>query len=424
VLFEAQTGGARMFTGQGASLARRRLLRFWSMTLSAVLAITLLQVAPSAKASEPLNVNLVARFEDTNGVAASLAGSTITGTDSTTNYRLDLSLSCGVLEPGPFASNVSSPADNAFVGLAADIQIQLNALRIIRSQGPDEWDMPIDCSSSSRVTAYLSPYDDSWTEITGSTIPQGSSNYFIGSDYPLPTLTTFDSSFNFVKTSRLNTYSNGFEIEWDQFEGSIGYTPAGYSVRYREVFNGESQRGPWIYQRSDDGRLKSLVVQDPVFQGPEPAFQYEVEVAPTVIDCDSNRLFGKFESVPFVGGFGLDTGSEASLAPANPQMITGEVDSQCYAECTPVESVEFDGTNLATIFKFTNTVPCNWTVPSNLTSTTVDAYVVGGGGGGGAAGGGGGGGGGCRNFFRFSLLHTGDTWTVRVGTWWCGITRC
>jgi hypothetical protein len=51
VLFEAQTGGTRMFTGQGASLARRRLLRFWSIALSAVLAITLLQVAPPAKAA-------------------------------------------------------------------------------------------------------------------------------------------------------------------------------------------------------------------------------------------------------------------------------------------------------------------------------------------------------------------------------------
>lgn len=295
------------------------------MTLSAVLAITLLQVAPPVRATEPpqnepLNVNLVARFEDTNGVAASLAGSTITGTNETTIYRLDLSLSCGVLEPGPFASDVSSPADNAFVGLAEDIQIQLNALRIIRYQGPDEWDMPIDCPLTSRVIAYLVIAEE-WIE---NSIPQGATNYFVGQDYPFPTLTTFDSGFNFLTTSRLNRYSNGFEIEWDSFSGATGFTPSGYGLRYRQVFDGQEERGPWIYIGSDDGRLESLIVQDPL-----PAWLYEVQIAPSFIDCESNRHFGAYESIPLVGQFGLDTGPEAALAPSNPQAISGEVVSQC-----------------------------------------------------------------------------------------------
>ena len=82
--------------------------------------------------------------------------------------------------------------------------------------------------------------------------------------------------------------------------------------------------------------------------------------------------------------------------------------------CAPVESVVFDGTKLAKIFKFTSTNACTWTVPSNLTSTTVDAYVVGGGGGGGAAGGGGGGAGAIEVFMGIPSA-AGDSWTVQVG---------
>jgi hypothetical protein len=102
------------------------------------------------------------------------------------------------------------------------------------------------------------------------------------------------------------------------------------------------------------------------------------------------------------------------IAPANPQMITGEVVSQCLQRVLRLNLSLLMVTNLATIFKFTNTDPCTWTVPSNLTSTTVDAYVVGGGGGGGAAGGGGGGGGGFETSIGLPIAIN-DTWTVRVG---------
>jgi hypothetical protein len=183
-------------------------------------------------------------------------------------YRLDIVLECGLLDHigdipvagvtdimgSPITWSVQS--DNAnFVGTPEKLEQVLDNLRIIRETGDFGY---VDCPLS-RVSAWLVE-EIQWL---GAYDPQGTASYVINdSSYALPTLTTFDSGYNFLTTSRLNTFSNGFEVEWDQFEGSLGYTPAGYSLRYREVFNGEEQRGPWIYQRSADGRQKSLVVQD------------------------------------------------------------------------------------------------------------------------------------------------------------------
>jgi hypothetical protein len=411
-----------MFSGGRTSSTTDRALRFWSTLLSAVLAITLLQVAPPANAAAPLFVDLVTRADDVvDGQSVLLGETQLLQTSPSAIYRLDIVLECGLLDHigdipvagvtdimgSPITWSVQS--DNAnFVGTPEKLEQVLDNLRIIRETGDFGY---VDCPLS-RVSAWLVE-EIQWL---GNYDPQGTASYVINdSRYPLPTLTTFDTENNlFLSTSRLNTFSNGFEIEWDQFEGSLGYTPAGYSLRYREVFNGEEQRGPWIYQRSADGRQKSLVVQDPLFEGEGPAFQYEVEVAPSVIDCDSNVLFGKFESIPFVGGFGLNS-DPSSLTPNIPQMIEGEVVSQCLSPCVPTETVAFDGEKLGTILEFTSTDACTWTVPSNFTSGTLSAYVVGGGGGGGAAGGGGGGGGGFETSVDLPI-EINDTWTVRVGT--------
>jgi hypothetical protein len=240
-----------MFTGQGASLARRRLLRFWSIALSAVLAITLLQVAPPAKATEPLFVDLVTRTDDVVGGQSVLLGETqLRQTSPSVIYRLDIVPECGLLDHigdipvdgitdimGSPISWSAQPENGNFVGTPEKLELVLDNLRIIRKTGDFGY---IDCPSS-RVLAYLVE-EIQWL---GNDAPQGTASYVINdSSYPLPTLTTFDSSFNFLTTSRLNTYSNGFEIEWDQFEGSTGYTPAGYSVRYREVFDGAITKRP------------------------------------------------------------------------------------------------------------------------------------------------------------------------------------
>jgi hypothetical protein len=262
---------------------KRTTLRFLVANLSIVLAASLLQVAPPANAAAPLFVDLVTRADDVVGGQSVLLGETqLLQTSPTAIYRLDIVPECGLLDHigdipvagvtdimgSPITWNVQS--DNAnFVGTPEKLEQVLDNLRIIRETGDFSY---VDCPLS-RVNAWLVK-EIQWL---GNYDPQGTASYVINdSSYPLPTLTTFDSGYNFLTTSRLNTFSNGFEVEWDQFEGSLGYTPAGYSLRYRAVFDAQEQRdpGPWIYQKSADGRQKSLVVQDPA-----PAFLYEVEIA-------------------------------------------------------------------------------------------------------------------------------------------------
>ena len=184
-----------MFTGQGASLARRRLLRFWSMMLSAVLAITLLQVAPPVRATDstPLSVNLVARFDDTDVPAALLVDSSLVGTSESTLYRLDLVIlnQCGVLEhinqngiPGvddddndATAINWTSKSDYlSFFGLASDLELVLDNLRIVASA-----DHVVNCDTPT-ITAYF-------VETTGAMYgpPQGSAEYRLSATDPEPT---------------------------------------------------------------------------------------------------------------------------------------------------------------------------------------------------------------------------------------------
>jgi hypothetical protein len=408
VLFEAQTGGARMFTGQGASLARRRLLRFWSMTLSAVLAITLLQVAPPAKAAAPLFVDLVTRADGV-GESVLLGETSLSGVQASETYRLDIQVECGLLDyiddnssqvintiMGNPVAWTSQGINVALVGMPSELEQALDNLRII--QAPSDFGPPLNCDASI-VQAWLA-VSTAWA---GNYDPQGRAGYYLVTPSPIPVMFDHDDDQS-VTSPRLIQKSDGFEVEWNEYLGATGFTPSGFTLRYRDVTNS----GPWIYQTQQSGDYVSAVVSGLGDAG----VTYEAQIAPMVRNCDGITFYGLFSYMANgISQFGIEPTADA----VGTAITTGhEVASQCFAACTPVESVEFDGTNLATIFRFTNTDPCTWTVPSNLTSTTVDAYVVGGGGGGGAAGGGGGGGGGFETSIGLPIA-IGDTWTVRVG---------
>ena len=228
-----------MFTGQGASFARRRLLRFWSMTLSAVLAITLLQVAPPAKAAAPtLFVDLIARSDDMVGGQSVLLGeSELRGTSPLVTYRLDIVPDCGVLDHiddvsvdgvedimGSPISWTAQPENATFIGIPEKLEQVLDNLRIIRVTR--DFGQVDDCPSS-RVLAYLVE------EGAGlGNNPQGTASYVINDSDSIPSMTTFGSASQ-PNSPRLNVFSDGFEVEWDEYLGAQGYTPAGFTVRYR-----------------------------------------------------------------------------------------------------------------------------------------------------------------------------------------------
>jgi hypothetical protein len=391
--------------------------RVLSIFLSGVLAFTLLQAFPAtSNASAPLGVDLIARADDTvDGESVLLGESNLRETSPSTVYRLDIVPECGLLDHiddisvagitdimGSPISWSAQPENANFVGTPEKLEQVLDNLRIIREREGGEFGQLVDCPSS-QVLAYLVEE----LEWSGNNIPQGSASYQINDSYQIPSMTTFGSN-NQPNSPRLNVFSDGFEVEWDEYLGATGYTPAGFTVRYR-TFDG-SERGPWNYVQSADGRYQSLLIEGLT----NTNVQYEFEAAPTVITCDSEILFGKFKFLPMIGQVPLDQNAE-SIVGQMAQTTGREVVSQCLPACVPTETVEFDGDKLATVLKFTNTVACTWTIPSNFASGTVDAYIIGGGGGGGAAGGGGGGGGGFETYSGLPVT-VNDTWSIQVGS--------
>lgn len=320
-----------MFSGFNITKTKNRALRFWSIALSAVLAITLLQVAPPARAvdSNPLSVNLVTRFDDEDIPAAILIESSLVGTSSTTEYRLDLDIrsGCGVFEniDNTGISGIRSPSGApidwaatsdyfSFVGLPSNLELVLDNLRIVREIGQFG---PSDCGVSS-ITSYLMDISGTFPEA-----PQGSAHYFIAATDPFPLMTDYQS--NDPHTSpRLNTYSDGFEVEWDEYVGAAGFTPAGFAVRYR-TFDGNA-RGPWIYVSTQDGTYRSLFIRDLV----DASVNYEFQVAPTVQNCENQTLYGRFTFIPNYGPAQLgDPSTATSVVGLNEQLTGGSVASQC-----------------------------------------------------------------------------------------------
>ncbi|GEM_PF-3582344 len=183
-----------MITGNTATSSKSRYLRFWSLTLSAVLAFTLLQVAPPTRATEttPLSVNLVTTFDDTDVPAALLVGSWLVGTSDSINYELflDIQNQCGELEhinPAGISGvqdTVGQPIDWTlngtyfnFLGSASNLELVLDNLRIVEEIGPSE---PQGCATST-ITWFIGEdgVDDTLRA-------QGSAEYYISTTDPEP----------------------------------------------------------------------------------------------------------------------------------------------------------------------------------------------------------------------------------------------
>ena len=352
-------------------------------------------------------------YPDDVGQSVLLGETTLGGVWEGGSYRLDILLDvqtgCGLLDfIDDNSTQVILNGNNetidwtyqgksvSFIGLPSDIEQALDNLRIVRE--PSGFGPPLECDASI-LRAFL-VVSNTWT---GNDIPQGQAGYILKTDSPIPVM--FDRQDDQSTTSpRLLRRSDGFEVEWNEYLGATGFTPSGFTLRYRDVTNS----GAWIYQTIPYGNYLSAGVSGLSDAG----ITYEAQIAPIVQDCNGTTFYGPFSYMANeFSQFGIDP----NAAPVGQSRTTGrEVAPQCYSACTPVESVEFDGTNLATIFKFTNTDPCTWAVPSNLTSATVDVYVVGGGGGGGAAGGGGGGGGDVQTSLGLAI-DPGTPWTLLAG---------
>ncbi|NBO26042.1 MAG: hypothetical protein EBU96_04485, partial [Actinobacteria bacterium] len=384
--------------------------RALSFLLSGVLAVTVMQAFPLAANANPGPVvDLVARADDNIGGESILLGeTTLLNTDPTVTYRLDINPECGVLDHiGDIAVDgitdefywpinwSANPPDATFIGTPEKLKQVLDQLAIIRETGSFGY---IDCPTS-QVNAWLAEANP-WS---GNNRPPASASYQINNSNSIPSMYVPNASPS-TSSPRLVRHSDGFEIEWNEYLGATGYTPAGYTLRYRDVTNGLVD--DWIYSYITDGRNLSAVVG-----GLASGVQLEAQVAPTVRTCEGDLLYGKFSNISYVSQFGIDGGSPIG----NPQTTGHEVVSQCLSACAPIESVVFNGERLYTILKFTNTDRCTWSAPSKFTSGKVDAYLIGGGGGGGAAGGGGGGAGYLRAWNSLSIT-SGESFAIQVGT--------
>lgn len=407
--------------------------RFFRTSIAFVLAATLLQASPAvADAGDPnLYVNLIPRADDvsTNSVVVSLEESSLSGTSPGVEYRLDLDIrsQCGYLEhidkqgiPGvsdPTADsfNWNEQADYfQFVGTASALELALRNVRISRTSSGFGL---IDCEPSI-ITAFFMDLRGTFPNS-----PQGAASYYISESDSFPLMSNPSQNPN-PTSPRLNKFSDGFEIEWDEYLGTTGFTPAGYAVRYR-TFDG-STRGSWNYVRTSDGRFKSLLIGGLS----DNLVNYEFQAAPTVQTCSNEILYGKFTNIPMVGSTPLDQ-SAPSIYGQTEQTTGHDVVSQCDGGnpqpsssqsspsnplCSPTQQVAFDGSHLATVYRFAESgTTCDWTVPDALTSGTFDVLVVGGGGGGGADGGGGGGGGESQAWTGNNYVGSGDTWSIQVG---------
>ena len=201
-------GGFPLLSRSAKSGNKYGVKRALSIMLSSVLAITLLQVAPPVNAAAPLFVDLVTRADDVVGGRSVLLGETqLLQTSPSAIYRLEIVPECGLLDHigdipvagvttimGSPVSWSAQPKDVVLFGTPEKLEQVLDNLRIIRETGDFSY---VDCPLS-RVNAWLVE-EIQWL---GNYDPQGTASYVINdSSYALPTLTTFDSGYNFLTTS-------------------------------------------------------------------------------------------------------------------------------------------------------------------------------------------------------------------------------
>lgn len=319
------------------------LPRALATNLALALSVSLLQVTPAVAedAPPPAAIDLVARYVSESNVPQSLLDeSTFREMTPTSIYRLDLQATCGHFSF--IDSNGAGSADNQdvdfnsqpshakFFGDQAYLDGVLDNLRILRPEVPffEGGTIPEDCPATSTVKAWVQDSADSWN---ANLIPSDQANYQLANSVEFPN----------VETPALETYNNGFKVSWPEYLGIQNYTPAGFTLRYREVTGGT--QGPWTYVNVADNALSAVVELpvDPDTLMGDMGKSYEAYVAANVYDCNGNSHFGPYVSLFMVSQFGLNPDPAAGNVGA--ATTTGNnVASQCSG--TPPSSELFEAT--------------------------------------------------------------------------------